>query len=146
MGRRPRSRTDRRARGASGGKLTEGLQWTLSKHGAFIAARKKEEEDGSKIPDDLQPPDIEEGFEGWIDAFMDLGTERQIGMVEGPIPASAIARHTQGWHYVDAHLFEICMRQLDKIYLKRGSAETSEQPQASARDAFRAATANRRGG
>lgn len=92
------------------------------------------------------PPDLLEGYGGWYDDFWRLSTERQIGMVEGEIPASSIAAHTIGWHYEDAANFEFCMRQMDRIYLRRGEPGGETQPQVSPRDAFRSATANQRKG
>lgn len=66
-------------------------------------------------------------------------------MAEGEIPASAITAHTAGWHYEDADTFNFCMRQMDRVWLKRGEKEDQE-PAVSARDAFAGATAGRRKG
>lgn len=98
------------------------------------------------MPDGLAPPDLLDGYGGWYEDFWRLSTDRQIGMVEGELPASIIAAHTTGWHYEDADTFEFCMRQMDRIYLRRGEPAEEEEPQVSPRDAFRSATANRRKG
>lgn len=100
------------------------------------------------IPDDLDPPELLDGLEGWYEDFWRLHTERQIGFGVGPIPVSAIERHTQGWILEDAQMFEHCIREMDRAYLMK--ANSSEQPSAnlpteSPRDAFRAATSSHRG-
>nr|WP_303763827.1 hypothetical protein [Sphingobium yanoikuyae] len=97
----------------------------------------------------MEPPEIIDGFGGWYADFWLLSTERQVGFGVGPIPASAIDRHTQGWDYEDADMFEHCIREMDEVYLmKANSAGQSPAPPADAmspREAFRAATAGRRG-
>lgn len=120
------------------------LRWALTNGEKFTAAQKQAAEDGTEIPEELLPPDLIEGFGGWYEDFWTLSTERQIGMAEGEIPASAIAKHVEGWRYDDAEMFEHCMRQMDRVYLRRGEEEKQDQPEVSARDAFRSATANRR--
>ncbi|WP_293921155.1 phage tail assembly chaperone [Sphingobium sp. UBA5915] len=100
------------------------------------------------MSDALEPPDIIDGFGGWYEDFWQLSTERQIGFGEGPIPASAIDRHTEGWGYEDADMFQVCIREMDRAYLmKRNNPDQSPQgdPSVSARDAFRNATSGRRG-
>lgn len=85
-----------------------------------------------------------EGYGGWYEDFWELSTERQIGMAEGEIPASVIARHTAGWSWEDAEAFAYCMRAMDRIYLRRGEDDQTEA-QVSARDAFRVGTSSKRG-
>ena len=121
------------------------LRWALANGEAYNAALKRADEDGSDIPDDLQPPDFLDGIGIWYGDFWRLSTERQIGMAEGEIPASAIDRHTEGWPYEDAYMFESCMREMDQVYRQRGETKPPNEPAISLRDAFRGATANRRG-
>lgn len=104
-------------------------------------------EDGA-VPDALEPPELLEGFEGWYADFWRLSSERQIGFGVGPIPASRIADHTKGWLMEDADMFEYCISEMDGAYLmkvNRSEQPSTEQSAVSPRDAFRAATANRRG-
>ena len=97
------------------------------------------------MPEALEPPDILDGYGGWHEDFWRLSTERQIGMGLGPIPASAIDKHTAGWDSEDAAVFEFCIRQMDDVYMKLQN--NTEQPDLSVspRDAFRSATSTRRG-
>lgn len=65
----------------------------------------------------------------------------------GPIPQSAIDRHTDGWDYEDADLFEFCIRELDGVYLMRANKAEDQTPTAaSPMEAFRSATSHRRKG
>lgn len=57
------------------------------------------------------------GWEPWLAAFWELGTDRQLGMATGPIPAASIDRHTAGWPRDDAELFRRVIRALDGAYL-----------------------------
>jgi hypothetical protein len=67
-------------------------------------------------------PDVGERFLLW---FWDLSTERQLGMMPGPIPVSRI------WEFADrkgldpdaARVFEIVIRILDNAYLERKREE-----------------------
>lgn len=93
----------------------------------------------------LDPPQILDGYGGWYEDFWRLSTERQIGMGLGPIPASAIDRHAEGWSYEDAEAFEFCIRRMDEVYLMKSNKTEQPEPSASPRDAFREATASRRG-
>lgn len=87
-----------------------------------------------------------DGLDCWYEDFWRLSTERQIGMGAGPIPASAIDRHVAGWSYEDADAFEHCIRRMDEVYLMKANSTTEDQTQgADPREAFRAATAGRRG-
>lgn len=88
-----------------------------------------------------------DGLDGWYEDFWRLSTNRQIGFGVGPIPASAIDRHTEGWVAEDAEMFEFCIREMDGVYLMRANSSDdteAKQGQASARDAFRAATSGQR--
>lgn len=90
-----------------------------------------------------------DGLDGWYEDFWRLSTERQIGFGVGPIPASAIDRHTEGWVAEDAEMFETVIRAMDEVYLMRANSSddtTGQQGQVSPRDAFRAATASQRRG
>lgn len=123
------------------------LRWALKHAEEHAAARKLEDEGGPEVPEHLLPPDTLDGFGGWYEDFFTLSTERQIGMAEGEIPASVIARHVAGWPYDDAEMFEHCMRAMDRVWLKRGEKDDEgEKPEISARDAFKAATADGRRG
>lgn len=86
-----------------------------------------------------------EGFGGWYEDFWKLSTERQVGFGVGPIPASAIERHVAGWGYEDADTFEICIRALDGVYLMKANGSDDDAPPVSPMEAFRGATASRRG-
>lgn len=80
------------------------------------------------------------GLAGWISDFFELGTDRQIGMQAGPIPAASIDRHTAGWPEDEAELFRHVIRAMDRAYLDSQrpdrDAPESDNP---TRDAFRAA-------
>ena len=97
------------------------------------------EELGKRIPDRLMPPEVPPGYDDWIEAFVELGTDRQLGQVAGPIPASSIDRHTAGWPDAEAAVFRRVMRAMDHAYLTHGDDDAeipaSDNP---ARDAFRA--------
>lgn len=69
------------------------------------------------VPDNLFPPPVMSGWEPWLAAFWELGTDRQLGMATGPIPAASIDRHTAGWPRDDAAMFRRVMRALDGAYL-----------------------------
>lgn len=66
-------------------------------------------------------------------------------MAEGEIPAGAIDRHTWGWSYEDAYLFERCMRAMDEVYRHRNDDPAPEASPVSVRDAFRGATSGKGG-
>lgn len=117
------------------------MLWHLDNPDA-AARRKAIEEKGRTIPERLWPPDVWPGAELWLEAFWELGTERQIGMAVGPIPASAIRAYTAGWPEDEAERFRLVIRRLDAAYLGRSdpdvdpAAKGSDNP---ARDKFRAA-------
>lgn len=102
---------------------------------------------GASIPEGLEPPDILNGYGGWYEDFFGLSTERQIGMGVGPIPQSAIDRHTSGWRYDDADAFNACIRAMDRVYLEHSSNRdgASDDEHVSARDAFRGAFGDKKG-
>lgn len=109
------------------------------------AAQEQAEVEGLDLPDELEPPEILEGLSGWLEDFWRLSTERQIGMGIGPIPASAIDRHTAGWSDEDAETFEFCIRELDGVYLMRANKTEDAPPEASSpMEAFRSASSHRR--
>jgi hypothetical protein len=146
VGRRPTRRADQGSGDGSGGKLTAALRWWLDNGEQWRAAKAREDADGVEIPDDLEPPEVIEGFDVWFSDFWTLSSERQIGFGYGPIPASAIERHVAGWEDDDAEMFRICIRRMDELYMTK--ANSSDQPtptDVSPRDAFRTATAGRRG-
>lgn len=92
------------------------------------------------VPEELEPPELLPGLEGWFDAFYDLSTDRQLGMVAGPIPDASICRFTAGWPDEDAAAFKACIRAMDGAFLEKSDAEPSPDAEASsnpARDAFR---------
>ena len=119
------------------------LRWAIQHGEEYAAAKKVFDEGGAEVPEGLLPPDILDGYGGWYNDFRRLSTERQIGMAEGEIPASAIDRHTAGWLYDDAYAFEFCMREMDKVYLSRSDKPADTKPQMSAEEQFMAAFANR---
>lgn len=86
-----------------------------------------------------------DGFGGWYDDFWRLSTERQIGMGVGPIPQSAIDRHVAGWSDEDADMFEFCIREMDGVYLMRANKSEESPTPGNPMEAFRSATAARRG-
>jgi len=87
-----------------------------------------------------------EGFGGWYEDFWRLSTERQFGFGVGPIPQGRIDEHVAGWRYDDAEMFEHCIRELDGVYMKRqNKADDAPTAPGSPMDAFRGATAGRRG-
>lgn len=87
-----------------------------------------------------------DGYGGWYEDFWRLSTERQIGFGLGPIPASAIDRHVAGWSYEDAEVFELCIREMDGVYMRKQNGSGDDTPtEGSPADAFRSATSSRRG-
>lgn len=89
-----------------------------------------------------------QGYEPWLSAFWELGTDRSFGMSAGPIPSSAIRAHTQGWDPDEAEKFRLAMRALDALYLPHinGSKDADltedvdpdrSEPETFSRDMFR---------
>ncbi len=109
------------------------LRWAREKEPLYSASLA-----ANKPVDDLMPPRLTDGELYIYNDFFDLSTERQIGMGPGPIPASAIERHTAGWPYDAAWMFRHCIREMDRAYLAKPDEPTeqtcSDNP---ARDAFR---------
>lgn len=64
-----------------------------------------------------EQPELLPGLRAWYDDFQELSTDRQLGVVAGPIPRSSIVEHTRGWPDDDAEMFRICMRRMDALYL-----------------------------
>lgn len=94
----------------------------------------------------MEPPEILEGFGGWYEDFWLLSTNRQIGFGVGPIPQSEIDRHVAGWSYEDVEMFEVCIREMDRVYMMRMNRTEDHIPAAgSPMEAFRSATSGRRG-
>ena len=87
-------------------------------HGDASKARAIMHRRGIAIPDDMWPPDLLPGAEEWLDAFLELTTDRQMGMGLGPIPSAAIDR----WPVEDAERasFRACIRAMDREYLAHG--------------------------
>jgi|TARA_R100000479_G_scaffold176487_1_gene131347 hypothetical protein len=85
-----------------------------------------------------------DGFGGWYEDFFDLSTDRQLGMVAGPIPKASIDAHVAGWPYDEADMFRAVIRAMDDAYLSHGSEDEPIEDGISARDAFRQSTAGRR--
>lgn len=79
------------------------------------------------MPDELYAPDILPGAAAWWEAFWELGTERQIGMAEGPIPANAIREAAHGLSRDEADGFRRVMRAMDAIYLAHRAGPKSVQ-------------------
>lgn len=87
-----------------------------------------------------------DGYGGWYEDFWRLSSERQFGFGLGPIPQSAIDRHVAGWSYDDVEVFEFCIREMDGLYMRTQNKSGDNPPTAaSAMEAFRGATTNRRG-
>lgn len=98
------------------------------------------------MPEALEPPELLDGYGGWYEDFWRLSTERQHGFGIGPIPASAIDSHVEGWGYEDAEVFEFCIRQMDGVYMRALNKIGDDAPAAAnPMDAFRSATSGRRG-
>lgn len=91
------------------------------------------------VPDALEPPELLPGLGGWYDYFFDLSTDRQLGMVAGPIPDASICRCTDGWPDEDAQAFAACIRAMDAAFLEKRDDEPVEASTNPARDAFRGA-------
>lgn len=102
--------------------------------------RRRLEERGKPIPDDLWPPVLLPGADEWLAIFWELSTDRQIGFTTGPIPAASIDRRAAGMGGEEAAMFRTCIRAMDAAYMKAAMGEP-EVPETdnSARDAFRAA-------
>lgn len=87
-------------------------------HGDAAKARAIYQRRGLPIPDDLWPPTLLPGAEEWLDAFLEMSCDRQLGMAAGPIPSASIDR----WPISDDErpAFRACIRAMDKAYLAHG--------------------------
>lgn len=92
---------------------------------------------------EYDPPEpLTEGLRLIYEDFFELSTERQIGMAVGPIPESAITRHTSRWPWDAAWAFRHCIRAMDAVYLEKPDKKPADPLEGSdnpARDAFMAA-------
>lgn len=91
--------------------------WHLDGDAKRDKLAKLEAQGWRKIPDSLKPPKVPAGYEEWLLTFFELGTERRGGEVPGPIPASAMERHCDGWPPGAKGLFVRVMRTMDHQYL-----------------------------
>ena len=77
--------------------------------------------EGLPLPERIKnAPTLEIGLELFYTAFFELGTCRQLGMAEGPIPWTAIDIYCNSYTIVseqreDMHMF---IRSMDNAYLK----------------------------
>lgn len=69
----------------------------------------------------LNPPELWPHLRFYWDAFTTLGTDRSVGMAEGPIPFSAVDRYARRYGIDDIDDFDVflrIMRGLDAEYLQ----------------------------
>lgn len=98
---------------------------------------------GRRVPEALLPPDIPEGFEGWLAEFFELSTDRTITEAGvGPIPAASIARQMADIAPGEQDAFRHIIRALDAAYIARANGQPQHDPDAPVsdnplRDAFR---------
>ncbi|MGZ9568242.1 phage tail assembly chaperone [Alcaligenes nematophilus] len=78
---------------------------------------------GQDVPPGLIPPDLHDMEWCYWRAFNELSTERQAGMVAGPIPWSAIERYAERNPGLDPDTFLLLMREMDDVYLFHQSNE-----------------------
>lgn len=85
---------------------------------------------GSPLPDWIEnKPELEDGDDFYLEAFYQLGTERQLGFGEGPIPINAILSYSRHYGFGDAQekdFVEIIML-LDAAYLKEQAAKQQKE-------------------
>lgn len=96
---------------------------------------------GQDIPDSLWPPDFIDGAAAWYSAFWELSSDRQVGMVVGPIQYISIRFYTAGWPPDETTLFTRCIRAMDQVYLEHASSDAEEK--SFSRDMFRGAFAGK---
>lgn len=77
-------------------------------------------------------PELQPGLGDWYEDFFELSTDRQLGMVPGPIPSASISRHTEGWDDEDAEMFRVCIRAMDAVYLAPKEKPVSNEDPAAA--------------
>src|SRR5690554_1936865 len=112
MGCQSRCRQSQEGDQGGGKKLSDALRWQIHTAPAYEAAVKQ-----GKFIVELEPPELLPGLSEWLDDFFELSTDRQIGMVAGPIPKASIDRHVEGWSHDEADMFRACMRAMDSVYL-----------------------------
>lgn len=79
---------------------------------------------GQEIPDGLIEPLLHD-IEGAIfEAFLDLSTDRPIGMSAGQIPSASIARVEADWEFLGYGVFHRLIRAMDGALL---SAQAEKQ-------------------
>lgn len=118
------------------------VRWAMHSADAYHAAVK-----AGAPTDGLDPPEMPIGLYIWYEDFLELSTDRQIGMAMGTIPKSSIDAHVVGWPDEDAQMFRACIRAMDGVYLGGDDPVSAEQAEGnSARDAFRASSSSRRKG
>lgn len=76
----------------------------------------------------LNAPELAPGLEFYFHAFVELTTERQVGMSEGPIPVSAMRRYAEdlGLSPDEAHRFRTLISGMDVAYLRHRSNEAKK--------------------
>jgi len=113
------------------------LLWAMRSASAHKAAK-----DAGQVIVELEPPELLPGLGGWYEDFLELSTNRQMGMGLGEIPSLAIDAHVAGWSYDDADCFRACIRKMDAAYLAEVNRKDDADPEIAkssnpARDAFR---------
>ena len=86
---------------------------------AQVAKQKGEQ----RIPEKIKnAPELNHGNEFWWGAFMDLTSERQVGMAEGPVPWSAIHLWENALPFKlseeDSCDLHLVLGKMDEAYLK----------------------------
>lgn len=99
------------------------MRWQLHHAQKYHAAV----EAGHDIPPDMHPPPLMQGFESWLDAFWELCTDRQIGMIKGPIPAASIDRWSAVMDPEVATMFRRCIRAMDAEWMGEAKKATDKQ-------------------
>lgn len=76
---------------------------------------------GEPLPERIQnAPILASGSDFYIEAFFDLGSERQIGFGEGPIPTTAVLRYAKHYEMTSDEEADLLffIKELDACYLK----------------------------
>ena len=71
---------------------------------------------GKSLPESLRMPTLMPGCDVYLEDFFELSSDRQFGMIPGPIPASSIARHTRDWPEDEADRFRRVIRDMDQVF------------------------------
>lgn len=79
---------------------------------------------GQKVPDSLIEPELFDVEWMLWDAFLELSTERQMGMRAGPIPASKINGYAGDMFGMDRATFMTIIRKMDEAYLNHESGQS----------------------